>query len=314
LAGLDAIPYLDNTSLLQLQKLPEHLIVVGGSYIGLEMGQIFRRLGSRVSIVEPGARVAAREDPEVSAAITAVLEREGIALHCGATIEQASGQSGAVRLRLAHGPVLEGSHVLVATGRLPNTERLDLASVGLQTDARGFIETDADLQTPVAGIWALGDINRRGAFTHTSYDDHEIVLSRHRGDAVPWRNADARVPTYAMFTDPPLGRVGITVDEARRRVRAGARIQVAQWAMKDVSRAKEEGETDGLITIIVDAASEQLLGATFLGIQGDEVVQVVGNFMATGASWRRMQQALPVHPTVTEFLPTILGALKDLEG
>jgi pyruvate/2-oxoglutarate dehydrogenase complex dihydrolipoamide dehydrogenase (E3) component len=311
--GLDSIPHLDNTSLLQLRQLPEHLVVIGGSYIGLEMGQIFRRLGARVSVVEPGPRVAAREDPEISAAIAAFLQREGIDIHCGTAIARASAAADGVCLTLANGNAITGSHVLVATGRLPNTEQLGLASVGLTTDARGFIETDAELQTAVPGIWALGDVNRRGAFTHTSYDDHEIVLSRHRGDAVPWRNADARVPTYAMFTDPPLGRVGITLDEARRRVRDGARIRYAQWAMADVSRAKEEGETDGLITLIVDDDTERVLGAAFLGIQGDEVVQVVGNFMAAGGSWRVMQQALPVHPTVTEFLPTILGRLRPLE-
>jgi pyruvate/2-oxoglutarate dehydrogenase complex dihydrolipoamide dehydrogenase (E3) component len=314
--GLAALPFLDNTSLLQLTELPEHLIIIGGSYIGLEMGQIFRRLGARVSVVETGGRIAAREDSDVSSAITAFLEREGVEVQCGVAIESAapavSGAGTGIRLNLAGGRVLTGSHVLVATGRLPNTDQLNLASVGLPADGRGFIKTDGRLRTAVDGIWALGDINGRGAFTHTSYDDHEIALAQQRGSV--WRDADERIPAYAMFTDPPLGRVGISLDEARRRVRDGARISYAQWAMKDVSRAKEEGETDGLITLIVDAASERFLGASFLGIKGDEVVQVISTFMATGASWRVLQQALPIHPTVSEFLPTILGRLKPLEA
>ena len=312
--GLGDLPYLDNTSLLKLTALPEHLIIIGGSYIGLEMGQIFRRLGARVTVVETGERIAAREDPEVSAAITAFLEREGIDILSGAAIESAApsgdGAGSGIRLKLAGGRELAGSHVLVATGRLPNSDKLNLDSVGLATDGRGFIKTDGELRTAVEGIWALGDINGRGAFTHTSYDDHEIALAQQRGSA--WRDADERILAYAMFTDPPLGRVGITLDEARRRVRGGASILYAQWAMKDVSRAKEEGETEGLITVIVDAASERFLGACFLGITGDEIVQVISTFMATGASWRVLQQALPVHPTVTEFLPTILGRLKPL--
>jgi pyruvate/2-oxoglutarate dehydrogenase complex dihydrolipoamide dehydrogenase (E3) component len=316
IAGLDALPYLDNVRLLALTERPEHLLVLGGSYIGLEMGQIFRRLGARVSVIEPNTRVAAREDPEVSAAITDFLQQEGVSVHCGSGVEraEATADGKGICLTLAGGRQLTGSHLLVATGRLPNTERLNLASVGLETDSRGFIPTDGALRTAVAGIWALGDINRRGAFTHTSYDDFEIALAERRGDAGPaWRSADERILAYAMFTDPPLGRVGITLEEARQLVRQGRRILYAKWAMKDVSRAKEESETFGLITLIVDAATERLLGATFLGINGDEIVQVISSFMATGASWRVLQQVLPVHPTVTEFLPTILGQLKPLE-
>ena len=314
IAGLAALPFLDNTSVLQLTELPEHLIIIGGSYIGLEMGQIFRRLGARVTVVETGARIAAREDAAVSAAISAFLEREGVEVQCGLAIESAAaaafGTGTGVRLTLAGGRQITGSHILVATGRLPNTDQLNLASVGLQTDPRGYLKTDERLHTAVNGIWALGDINSRGAFTHTSYDDHEIALAEQTGAS--WRGADERIGAYAMFTDPPLGRVGITLEQARQRVREGARLSYAQWAMKDVSRAKEEGETDGLITLIVDDASERFLGACFLGINGDEIVQVISTFMATGASWRVLQQALPVHPTVTEFLPTILKRLKPL--
>lgn len=315
ISGLDALPCLDNVSLLQLRELPRHLLILGGSYIALEMGQIFRRLGAEVSIFEAAPRIAAREDPEVSAAIAAFLEREGISVDCNTIVEsaQATQDGGNVRLTLKGDRQVTGSHLLAATGRLANTERLNLASIGLKTDARGFLPTDAKLRTAVPGVWALGDVNGRGAFTHTSYDDFEIVLADHGAPSnAPWRDADARILAYAMFTDPPLGRVGISLEEARRRVGAGARMLYAQWQMKDVSRAKEEGETDGLITLIVDAATERLLGATFLGINADEVVQVISTFMATGASWRVLQQALPVHPTVSEFLPTILGNLQPL--
>jgi pyruvate/2-oxoglutarate dehydrogenase complex dihydrolipoamide dehydrogenase (E3) component len=201
---------------------------------------------------------------------------------------------------------ITGSHVLVATGRLPNTDRLNLAAVGLDTDARGFVPTNGRLETKVPGIWALGDINKRGAFTHTSYQDHEIVLANHAGGD---RSADGRTMAYAMFTDPPLGRVGLSESEARA---AGKPMLMATFDMKNVSRAKEESETTGLVKLLVDAQTERFVGATVLGIHGDEIIQVIGNFMATGASYRVLKEALPVHPTVTEFLPTILGKLKPL--
>ena len=201
---------------------------------------------------------------------------------------------------------VEGSHLLVATGRLPNTERLNLAAVGVETDARGFVPTNAQLETNVPGIWALGDINKRGAFTHTSYHDHEIVLANHEG---AHRSADDRIMAYAMFTDPPLGRVGLSEAEARA---SGRRTLMATFDMKNVSRAKEEGELRGLVKLLVDAETERFIGATVLGINGDEIIQVISNFMAAGASWHVMKEALPVHPTVTEFFPTILGKLKPL--
>jgi pyruvate/2-oxoglutarate dehydrogenase complex dihydrolipoamide dehydrogenase (E3) component len=205
------------------------------------------------------------------------------------------------------GRSIDGTHLLVATGRLPNTERLNLAAVGVETDARGFIPTNARLETNVAGVWALGDVNKRGAFTHTSYQDHEIALANHDGGS---RSADERILAYAMFTDPPLGRVGMSEAEARA---SGKRVLVSTFKMKNVSRAKEESETNGLIKLLVDADTDRFLGATVLGINGDEIIQVISNFMAAGGSWRVMKDALPVHPTVTEFLPTILGKLKPLD-
>ncbi|MET0543507.1 MAG: mercuric reductase [Variovorax sp.] len=317
--GLDTVPHLDNVSLLQLRDLPEHLVILGGSYIGLEMGQIFRRLGSRVSIVETGPRITGREDADISESIRAMLADEGIAVHCGHAVDSVAPLAGShgVRVRVG-GQAIDGSHLLVATGRQPNTERLDLQRVGVATDAHGYVPTDGQLRTNVPGIWALGDINRRGAFTHTSYHDHEIVLHNHRletsGSGAAPRSADDRTMAYAMFTDPPLGRVGIGEAQARKLVADGRRILMATHAMKDVSRAKEESETNGLIKLLVDADSGRFVGASILGIGGDEIVQVVSNFMATGASHRVLKDALPVHPTVAEFLPTILGKLAPLEA
>ena len=229
-----------------------------------------------------------------------------------------SGSEGVrVRVRVG-GRDIEGSHLLVATGRQPNTERLGLGNVGMKVDAHGYVPTDGQLRTNVPGIWALGDINKRGAFTHTSYHDHEIVLTNHRrekqGSGTALRSADDRTMAYAMFTDPPLGRVGIGEAEARALVAKGRKVLMATHAMADVSRAKEESETTGLIKLLVDGDNGRFLGATVFGIQGDEVIQVISNFMATGASYQVLKDALPVHPTVAEFLPTVLGKLKRLDA
>lgn len=303
--GLEGVPYLDNVSLLELRTRPEHLVVIGGSYIGLEMGQIFRRLGSEVTVIEPGPRVASREDPEVSACIASFLAEEGVTVLTGQPASRVDRVGEGIAVQVGSRRV-EGSHLLVATGRLPNTERLNLPAVGVEMDSRGFVPTNARLETNVPGIWALGDINKRGAFTHTSYHDHEIALANHDGGG---RSADDRVMAYAMFTDPPLGRVGLSETEARG---SGKRVLMATFDMKDVSRAKEESETAGLVKLLVDADTERFIGAAVLGINGDEIIQVISNFMATGASWRVMKDALPIHPTVAEFLPTILGKLKPL--
>lgn len=304
--GLEGVPYLDNVSLLALRSRPEHLVVIGGSYIGLEMGQIFRRLGSEVTVIEPGPRIASREDPDVSASIASFLGEEGIAVLTGEPVTRVERSAKGVAVQLGGGRRVEGSHVLMATGRLPNTGRLNLPAAGVAVDARGFVPANGRLETNVPGIWALGDINKRGAFTHTSYHDHEIVLANHEGGS---RSADDRTMAYAMFTDPPLGRVGLSETEARA---SGKRILMASFEMKDVSRAKEESETHGLIKLLVDADTERFVGAGILGIHGDELIQVISNFMAAGASWRAMREALPVHPTVAEFFPTILGKLKPL--
>lgn len=309
--GLEALPYLDNKSLMELRELPRHLLILGGGYIGVETGQIFRRLGSQVTIIEQAAHVAAREDADIIAGIEELLREEGITLRTGhKALRFAQDASGQIVAQL-EGPqgalTITGSHLLVAVGRVPNTEQLNLGAVGVETDARGYIPTNERLETNVPGIWALGDINKRGAFTHTSYHDHEIVLANLRGGQ---RSAEARTMAYAMYTDPPLGRVGMSEREARQ---SGRRVLRTVLPMSRVSRAKEDGETRGLIKVLVDAESEQFLGAAFFGQNGDEIVQVISNYMATGASYRRMQEALPIHPTITEFMPTILGMLEPLE-
>jgi len=303
--GLESVPHLDNVSLLKLRERPQHLLVIGGSYIGLEMAQIFRRLGSEVTVIEPGPRIASREDADVSACLTGFLEQEGVRVLAGDAASRVEREGGGVAITVGSRRVT-GSHVLVATGRLPNTERLNLAAVGVATDARGYVPTNGRLETNVPGIWALGDINKRGAFTHTSYHDQDIVLANLAGGA---RSAEGRNMAYAMFTDPPLGRVGMSEAEARA---SGRPMLMATFDMKNVSRAKEESETAGLVKLIVDAETGRFTGATVLGFNGDEIIQVISNFMAAGAPWQVMKEALPVHPTVTEFLPTILGKLKPL--
>lgn len=306
ISGVAEVPYLDNDSLLKLRTLPEHLVIVGGSYIGLEMGQIFRRLGSRVTVIENAPRITAREDEDITACITGFLEKEGIRIVTGQSVAKVERAGEGVAVHVGSERI-EGSHLLVATGRLPNSEKLNLAAVGVHTDSRGYVPTNGRLETNVAGIWAMGDINKRGAFTHTSYHDHEIVLANHDGGH---RSADDRTMCYVMFTDPPLGRVGMSEGEARA---SGKRVLMATFDMKDVSRAKEESETTGLIKLLVDAESDKFLGAAILGLNADEIIHVFTNFMAAGGTARVMKEALPVHPTVAEFMPTVLQRLKPLQ-
>lgn len=312
IAGLNDVPWLDSDALLALDALPPRLVIIGGSYIGLEMAQIFRRLGSDVAVLEAGPRLTAREDADVSAALEALLRDEGIAITTAARIARVErGAAGGVTVALEDGARFSGTHLLVATGRRPNTDDLGLETIGLAPNARGVIETNGRLETGVPNVYALGDINGRGAFTHTSYHDHEILADNLAGAD---RSADARAPIYAMFTDPPLAHVGLYEAEARQRVAQGARISQAVFAMKDVSRAKEESETAGLIKLLVDETSGRFVGATMLGINADEIVQAVSLVMASGGRWQDVRHALPIHPTVTEFLPTILDKRKPLEA
>jgi pyruvate/2-oxoglutarate dehydrogenase complex dihydrolipoamide dehydrogenase (E3) component len=241
-----------------------------------------------------------------------MLEAEGVRIVTSATIESVARISGnAVHVLLRDGDTLRGSHLLVATGRVPNTDGLGLDTVGITVDARGYVPVDGRLATSVANVWALGDVNGRGAFTHTSFQDHEIVLANHGGGA---RSVDGRITTYAMYTDPPLGRIGMNEIEARAAMASGRRFLFAEHEMSRVSRAKEEGETIGVIRVLVDADTHRFAGITMLGIHADEIVQVIASQMAAGAPYEVLRDMLPVHPTVTEFFPTILGKLAPLEA
>jgi pyruvate/2-oxoglutarate dehydrogenase complex dihydrolipoamide dehydrogenase (E3) component len=310
IAGLDGVAYLTNSTMMDVDFLPRHLLVLGGSYIGLEFGQMYRRFGSAVTIVEIGPRLVPREDEEVADAIAGFLEREGIAIRLNATCLSVAKAGADIVLRLdcADGPrEVAGSHLLIATGRRPNTDDLGLERAGVKLDARGFIEVDDELRTNVPGIWALGDCNGRGAFTHTSWNDFEIVAANLLdGDH---RRVSDRIPAYALFTDPPLGRAGLNEAEVRR---SGRRALVAKIAMEDVSRAFEKGETEGFMKILVDADTKEILGASFLGTSGDEAIHCVLDAMYAKAPYTVLQRAMHIHPTVAEFIPTMLGDLAPL--
>ena len=312
LEGIDRVPVLTNSSILQLQALPEHLVVVGGSYVGLEFAQMFRRFGSRVTVLQRGAQLVPREDTDVAAALQAILEREGIEIQLATeciALDRDGGQIAAQARCGPDEPVTHCSHVLVATGRRPNTHDLGLDRAGVRVDARGYIEVDDELRTSVPGIWALGDCNGRGAFTHTSYNDFEIVAANLL-DSDPRRVSD-RMSAYALFTDPPLARIGVSIKEARQR---GGQILIGERPMSRVGRAIEKGEEQGFLRILVDAASERLIGATLLGVDADEAVHALLTLMYAGVSYRVMQRAVHIHPTVSELLPTVLGDLRPLDA
>ncbi|HEY2863534.1 MAG TPA: FAD-containing oxidoreductase [Casimicrobiaceae bacterium] len=309
--GLADVGYLTNTGMMGVDFLPKHLLIVGGSYIGLEFAQMYRRFGCAVTVVEMGPRLIAREDEEVSATIQAILEAEGIAFRLNAQCLAVAPGGDGVSLRMSceeEPRTITGSHLLLAIGRVPNTGDLGLDLAGIRTDARGYIEVDEELRTNVPGIWAMGDVNGRGAFTHTSYNDYEIVAANLL-DGERRRVSD-RIPTYALFTDPPLGRVGMT----EREVRASGRpALVGKRLMSRVGRARERSETQGFMQVLVDAESRKILGAALLGIEGDEAVHSILDVMAAGASYTVLQRAMHIHPTVSELLPTLLGDLRALE-
>ena len=302
--GLADIPYLTNTSMLALEHVPDHLVVIGGSYIGLEFAQMYRRFGAKVTVIERGARLVSREDADVSDAIRKILENEGIVVHAGAEKIGFSRSGDGIAVEIG-GASLVGSHVLVAVGRRPNTDDLGLDAAGVATDAHGYVIVDDFLATNVPGIWAMGDCNGRGAFTHTSYNDFEIVAANLLdGES---RRVSARIPAYALYIDPPLGRVGLTETTARA---AGHSILVGQRPMTRVGRAVEKGETQGFMKAIVDADTKRILGASILGPGGDEAIHGVIDIMNAGVPYTVLQQAVPIHPTVSELIPTILGEMK----
>jgi pyruvate/2-oxoglutarate dehydrogenase complex dihydrolipoamide dehydrogenase (E3) component len=308
--GLDQVNYLTNSTIMDVDFLPEHLLIIGGSYIGLEFGQIYRRFGARVTIIEKAPQIIAREDPEVSQAVREILTTEGIAVETGAeclAVEK-RGDRIAVNLDCAGGKrEVEGSHLLMAVGRVPNTDDLGLDRAGVRTDTRGYITVDDKLNTSVPGIWAIGDCNGRGAFTHTSYNDYEIVAHNLlNGDK---RSVDDRLTAYGLFTDPPLARVGLTDTEIRK---SGRHALVGMRPMTRVGRAVEKGETQGFMKITVDADSKEILGAAILGVGGDEAIHCILDLMYAKAPYTVLQRAVHIHPTVAELIPTILGELKPL--
>ncbi|WP_343716121.1 FAD-containing oxidoreductase [Inquilinus sp.] len=308
--GIRDVPFLTNSTMMDLDTLPEHLVIVGGSYIGLEFGQMFRRFGSRVTIIEQGLRLIGREDEDVSDAVADFLEKEGIVLRTNAKCLSVAPDGDGVAVTVdctAGAPVVRGSHLLLAVGRQPNTHDLGLEAAGVATDERGYITVDDALQTSVPSIWALGDCNGRGAFTHTAYNDFEIVAANLLdGDT---RRVSDRITAYALYTDPPLGRAGMTEAGARR---SGRRLLVAKRPMTRVGRAVEKGETEGFMKVVVDAGTRQILGAAILGTGGDEVVHGLLDLMYAKAPYDVMQRSMPIHPTVSELLPTLLGSLEPL--
>ena len=308
--GLDGVQYLTSTGMMDIDFLPEHLIVIGGSYIGLEFAQMYRRFGSRVTVVEMAPRIVAREDADVSEAIKAILEGEGIAFRLDAKCLAVNPHGAGIAVHVScdmEPREIVGSHVLLAVGREPNTRDLGLDRAGVATNARGFIDVDDELRTSAPGVWALGDVNGRGAFTHTAYNDYEIVAANLLdGDH---RRVSDRIPVYALFTDPPLARVGMS----EREVRASGRpALVGRMMMARVGRARERGETQGFMQVLVDAETKKILGAALLGIEADEAIHCIIDVMASGQPYTAISRTVHIHPTVSELIPTLLGDLRPL--
>jgi pyruvate/2-oxoglutarate dehydrogenase complex dihydrolipoamide dehydrogenase (E3) component len=306
--GVRDVPYLTNSSMLQLDSVPKHLVVVGGSYVGLEFAQMFRRFGSQVTVVEQGERLVSREDEDVSLAIADILKNEGIAVRTHAEcISLARHEQGVeVHVSCQDGePSVVGTHVLLAVGRRPNTDDLELDKAGIEVDARGYIKVDDRLATNVSGVWAMGDCNGRGAFTHTAYNDYEIIAANLLDGAD--RRVSQRILAYALYIDPPLGRVGVTEAQARK---SGKKMLIGTRPMTRVGRAVEKGETQGFMKVIVDAESKRIIGASILGVGGDEAIHGIVDMMNADAPYTTLQWAMPIHPTVSELIPTVLGDMK----
>jgi pyruvate/2-oxoglutarate dehydrogenase complex dihydrolipoamide dehydrogenase (E3) component len=308
LPGLDQIKYLNNSSMMEVDFLPEHLIVIGGSYIGLEFAQMYRRFGSEVTVVEMAPRLIQREDEDISDMIRTILENEGIHIRTGAeciALEK-RGDKVSVNVDCTSGDTsVIGSHALLAVGRVPNTDDLGLERAGVAVDQRGYIQVDDQLRTSVPGIYALGDCNGKGAFTHTSYNDFEIVAANLLDS--DRRQVSDRITAYALYTDPPLGRAGMTETEVRK---SGRKVLIGKRPMARVGRAVEKGETQGFMKIVVDAETKEILGASLLGIECDEIIHSILDVMYAKAPYTVIQRAMHIHPTVSELIPTMLGELK----
>ena len=309
--GVKDVPFLTSSSILDLDFLPQHLVIIGGSYIGLEFAQMYRRFGSRVTVVEKADRLIAREDKDISDAVKSILEAEGVEVRLKAECINLRARGGGVVVGLDcadKSKEVAGSHLLLAIGRVPNTQDLGLEKAGVKTDSRGYILVDEELKTNVPGIWAIGDCNGRGAFTHTSYNDYEIVAANLLDGGR--RKVRDRIPTYALFIDPPLGRAGMSEWEARA---TGKKLLVATLPMTRIGRARERSETQGFMKLVADARSKRILGAAVLGIEGDEVVQSILDLMYAKAPYTLIERSMYIHPTVMEYLPTLVGNLEPLE-
>jgi len=309
--GLDEIQYLTNSSMMDVDFLPPHLVIIGGSYIALEFGQMFRRFGSEVTILERGPRLIEREDEDVSTAVREILENEGITVHVNAKTTRAAKRDGGTVVSAdidGEQSEIRGSHVLVATGRRPNTDDLGLDKAGIEVDKRGYIVVDDELRASVPGVWALGDCNGKGAFTHTSYNDFEVVAANLLDN--DQRRVSDRITAYALYIDPPLGRAGMTNEQVRK---SGRKALVGQRPMTRIGRAVEKGETQGFMRVVVDAETREILGAAVLGTGGDEAIHSILDVMYAKQPYTLIQRAMHIHPTVSELIPTILGELKELE-
>jgi len=314
--GLGEVPWLDNARLLELDRLPEHLVVIGASYVALELGQVFRRFGARVTAIEAAPRVLGREDEDVAAAVREILEREGIRFEVGAGVARVTAAGDGVAVHLESGRQIVGSHLLVATGRQSNADRLDPELAGVATDDRGYVTVDDHTRTSADGVYAVGDVNGRGAFTHTSVHDAQVLLAQLRREgAVPPAEAPTphtlgeRDTIYALYTDPPLGRVGLGETQAA----AGHRVLKAVKPMRTISRAQEMGETQGFVKVLVDADSDRFLGAAVLGVHGDEVIGLFALAMSAGLTTEAFRRVVLPHPTVGELMPWVLDALAPID-
>jgi len=307
--GFEGVDFLTNKGILQMEEIPEHLIIVGGSYIGLEFGQIFRRFGAKVTIIEMHSRIISREDEEVSDTIKEILEGEGIQFRMNATcMTGTQDESGKITVKVdctRGSPEISGSHLLFAVGRVPNTDTLNLKAAGIHEEERGFIKVNDYLETNVPGIYALGDCNGKGAFTHTSYNDYEIVAAN-LFDGKDRKVSD-RIMTYGLFIDPPLGRAGMTLAQAKA---SGRNFKVGHRKMEDVARAREKGETAGFMNVIVDSDTDKIMGASILGVGGDEIISGILNVMYADSPYTVIRDSVQVHPTVSELIPTMLESLK----
>ena len=312
LDGLEKVPHLNNISMMDVDFIPKHLVIIGGSYIGLEFAQMYRRFGADVTVCEMGSRLIGREDEDVSLEIRAILEREGVTIRTDAKCLSVAQSPTGVRVAVScesGEPAVDGSHLLLATGRIPNTDDLGVELAGINLDKRGYIVVNDQLETSADGVYALGDVNGRGAFTHTSWNDYEIVAANLYDGGT--RRVTDRIPIYALFTDPPLGRVGMSVTEARA---TGRPLLTAKMPMARVGRAREFGETQGFMKIVVNAETKRILGAAMLGLSGDEVVQSVLEVMVADQPYTSFSRGVHIHPTVSELLPTLLEGLKPLEN